>query len=1055
AGGTSPGSFLANGSTTPGIVFGGGTHDLSGSLGGSANGLIGVTSGTVNFTGTFTGGPTVAISGGVANFASGVSTAGVRLSGGSLAGVGTLTATSTFDWTGGSISGSGRIVIPTGAAMTLSGSTYKDLLSRTIDVEGTLTWRDYPLRGSLGPILNVLPGGVFDIQTDHWIEYCCSGGSPLTINVHAASGSATAGRVTKNVAAGTTPLNARLNNDGLVAPVSGTIELTAGGTSSGAFVVTPPGSVAFTAGTHDLNGTFGGDPSGVIRFGGGVVNVTSTFTGGPTWRLNGGTTNVSGSASLANVELIAGGLYVNGTLTATSAFAWTGGFLAGTGALEVPAGGTMTLSGTTYKDTTLATLNNRGSLVLRDYPVRASLGAQFVNHAGSLFDIQTDQGIAFCCSGGARPSFTNAGTLRKSAGVGTSVLETTLVNDGLVDLITGRITVVPSFVQGAAPATTKVTIAGPVPNTGYGVLGVTGPATLDGIFEVALANGYTPATASSYTPVAFESATGDFATKNGLVFPGGSFGYSRNATNVVLTATGCTAPPTTVTAPATVCPDSTGNVASVPLTAGATYLWTVTNGAITSGQGTGSITFSVGTATPVTVTVEVSVPGCQNSGTANVDVSAPQPVITAAGPTTFCVGGSVLLDAGSGYASYLWSNGATTQTIEVSESGTFSVTVTNAAGCAATSGAVGVGVTAAPTATSITSSSNPATEGQSLTLGATITPTGCTPTGPSATATVDGVLGAGEWGSAKVIQFPVNIGGGSTLPAALYLTSDSSNVYAALRVEGTALPSGRLSLEFLAAGCTGSDVIVYDFASGLTDQFRDASCTITADTATGGTSEGAAARGETTTYAFYELSHPLASGDAGRDLAAAAGDAIAFAAEVAFCPSGCEAPSLQNGTLVLGTASPRGFLTFFNGSAILGTAPVVAGHASLTVTSLPPGTHSITAQYGGDPAFATSSSGAFTQTVNPTCSASISPSGPTTFCSGGSVTLSASAGASYQWFSGGSPVSGATAQTLSVSTSGSYAVQVTAASGCSATSSAVTVTVNTPAAPTVTPSGPT
>jgi len=57
--------------------------------------------------------------------------------------------------------------------------------------------------------------------------------------------------------------------------------------------------------------------------------------------------------------------------------------------------------------------------------------------------------------------------------------------------------------------------------------------------------------------------------------------------------------------------------------------------------------------------------------------------ITASGATTFCNGGSVVLSANSG-ASYLWSNGATTQTISVSQSGTYNVTVTAVGGCTAT-----------------------------------------------------------------------------------------------------------------------------------------------------------------------------------------------------------------------------------------------------------------------------------------------------------------------------------------------------------------------------------
>ena len=81
----------------------------------------------------------------------------------------------------------------------------------------------------------------------------------------------------------------------------------------------------------------------------------------------------------------------------------------------------------------------------------------------------------------------------------------------------------------------------------------------------------------------------------------------------------------------------------------------------------------------------------------------------------------------------------------------------------------------------------------------------------------------------------------------------------------------------------------------------------------------------------------------------------------------------------------------------------------------------------------------------------ITPSGATTFCAGGSVTLSSSAGTSYLWSTG------ATTQSIAVTASGSYTVQVANASGClSSASVPTTVTVNAkPAAPTISASGST
>ena len=89
-------------------------------------------------------------------------------------------------------------------------------------------------------------------------------------------------------------------------------------------------------------------------------------------------------------------------------------------------------------------------------------------------------------------------------------------------------------------------------------------------------------------------------------------------------------------------------------------------------------------------------------------------------------------------------------------------------------------------------------------------------------------------------------------------------------------------------------------------------------------------------------------------------------------------------------------------------------------------------------------------TVNPLPTATITPGGLTTFCQGGSVTLTSSVGISYLWLPGG-----AITPTLNVTSSGSYTVRVTDGNGCSATSSPTIVTVNPLPIATITPSGPT
>src|SRR5690606_34368730 len=63
----------------------------------------------------------------------------------------------------------------------------------------------------------------------------------------------------------------------------------------------------------------------------------------------------------------------------------------------------------------------------------------------------------------------------------------------------------------------------------------------------------------------------------------------------------------------------------------------------------------------------------------------PKPIVSASGVTEFCEGGSVNLVASlpDGFVaqSYRWSNGGSGQTLNVTESGTYTVTVTNSQGC--------------------------------------------------------------------------------------------------------------------------------------------------------------------------------------------------------------------------------------------------------------------------------------------------------------------------------------------------------------------------------------
>jgi len=147
-------------------------------------------------------------------------------------------------------------------------------------------------------------------------------------------------------------------------------------------------------------------------------------------------------------------------------------------------------------------------------------------------------------------------------------------------------------------------------------------------------------------------------------------------TSIPVTVTVNALPSTTITSSATaLCPGATATL-SVPTAA--TYLWS--NGAITP---------SIATATPGSYSVTVTnAAGC-TATSAPVAITAatvPTVSVTPNGPVAFCAGGNVVLNStASAGTTYLWSNGATTPNITAAASGVYFVTVTNAAGCQASS----------------------------------------------------------------------------------------------------------------------------------------------------------------------------------------------------------------------------------------------------------------------------------------------------------------------------------------------------------------------------------
>lgn len=127
------------------------------------------------------------------------------------------------------------------------------------------------------------------------------------------------------------------------------------------------------------------------------------------------------------------------------------------------------------------------------------------------------------------------------------------------------------------------------------------------------------------------------------------------------------------------CPENTTGLAAVTVDSGGvapfTYAWndpasTTTNTVQNLGVGTYNVTITDDN-------------GCQFENSVTISSVNASPSVSISGTDTICGGSSTTLDAGAGFSNYAWSNNGQNQTINVTMTGTYSVTITDTNGCTA------------------------------------------------------------------------------------------------------------------------------------------------------------------------------------------------------------------------------------------------------------------------------------------------------------------------------------------------------------------------------------
>jgi PKD repeat protein len=138
--------------------------------------------------------------------------------------------------------------------------------------------------------------------------------------------------------------------------------------------------------------------------------------------------------------------------------------------------------------------------------------------------------------------------------------------------------------------------------------------------------------------------------------------------------------------------------------------------------------------------------------------------------------------------------------------------------------------------------------------------------------TIDGVIGLNEWANASHLDFTVNVPGGGTAPATLFVMNDDTNLYLAVRVTIDRLYGTSLAFEFDQDRDGQRDVgIMLNDPNTFIDHMNGL-----LDVDLGGTNDGVGRVTNDGTFTMYELSCPLDSADDKNDFNLAAGDSIRF-----------------------------------------------------------------------------------------------------------------------------------------------------------------------------------
>ena len=454
-----------------------------------------------------------------------------------------------------------------------------------------------------------------------------------------------------------------------------------------------------------------------------------------------------------------------------------------------------------------------------------------------------------------------------------------------------------------------------------------------------------------------------------------SCGTSANSNSITITTSNTPSAPNVSSSNGTLLCNAASTTLSSSPTAGGVIHWStgVTGNSITVSSADNYYAYEVN-----------SCGTSANSNIISISISntPSAPSISSTNGNNLCNGASTILNGSpSAGGTIHWSTGETGNTITVSSAGNYYAYEVNSCGTSANSNTINITIGGTPPAPTVSSSN-----GTALCNGAS--------TNLSGSPTAGGIIhwSTGQTGNAITVSAAGNYYAYEVNSCGTSANSNNINI-----TVGSTPPAPSVSPSSSQLLCNGASITLSSSGGNIS------------------WSNGATGNTLVTTVAgtYYATDHNSCGNSANSNA-------------VVITTGTCPAPSPGGSFYIcpgtqktLDAGAGYDSYAWSNGAT---TQKINVGPGNYTVTVTKQGCTSVSG---------TVSVNYYTVTI-PT----ITPSGSTTICASGSVTLTSSSGNGYLWNTG------STANSITVNTSGGYYVTVTDANGCTANSAAVNVTVN-------------